>query len=86
MSISKFALNVFAQLVFNAASLNSWYLVMGVRAANFICPLHFFGLNHQTSNLGFTVFSWRETNDEVSALLAVGFQKTILGVNDKLSS
>ena len=30
MSVGKFGLNVFAELVFYAAALNSWDLVMGV--------------------------------------------------------
>lgn len=73
-----------AQPVLQAAPLARWNLVLRVRPADLIGPLHLLSLNHQPTNLLLAILGRCERDDEVGALLAIGLKLAVLGVYSEL--
>ena len=78
--------HVLRELIGNSASSYFRDLVLWMRAANLVCPLHLFGLDDHSANLGFTVFCWSKGYDEIGSFLAIRLKKATLGLYDKFSS
>jgi hypothetical protein len=52
--------------------------------SNLVSPLHLFGLDNHSANLGFSILSRCERDDEVSTFFAIWLKESVLWVNDKL--
>ena len=72
---------VLGELIVETATLDLWNLVLWVGASDLIGPLHLLSLNHQSANLLLAILSWRERNNEISTVFAVGFKDTLFGVD-----
>jgi len=76
--------DVFRELVCDPSAANLWNLVLWMRTTNLVGPLHLFGLDDHSANLGFAVLCWSEGHDEVCTFFAIGLEKATLGLDDEL--
>lgn len=60
-----------AQPVVQSAASRLGDLVVGVRPSDFVCPLHLISLDHEGTDLGFSIDSWCERDHKVGSILAV---------------
>jgi len=78
--------NLRRQAVVNATALGFRDLILRVRAADLVRPLHLLGLNHHAADLSLTVLGRSERNNEVGSFLAIRFEEAVLGIHDELRS
>ena len=72
------------KLIVQATTLHRRNLVLRVRTAYLIRPLHLFCLDHQTADLLFAVLQGREGDNEVGTILTVGLEHSLARVHGEL--
>ena len=75
--------HVLGELVCDSATADLRDLVLWMRATDLVGPLHFFGLDNHSANLGLAVLCWGKGDNEICTFFAIGRKKAIFGLHDK---
>ena len=74
---------VLGELVRDSATADLRDLVLWMRATNLVGPLHFFGLDDHSANLGLAVLCRGKGDDEICTFFAIRRKKAIFGLHNE---